>query len=182
MAPKDESELRDMLYTAVQHTEGPVALRYPRGNGLGVPLKEGFEEIPIGKAEVLRTGHQVAILAIGDMVMPSLAAAEALAAQQIAAEVVNMRFVKPLDEVLLEDIAARFKKVVTVENNTTVGGFGSAVSEYIARSGHTGIEVRHHGLPDRFVDHGSPAELARELGLDAAGITRVVLEFLAGAD
>ena len=178
MAPKDESELRDMLYTAVKHTGGPVAIRYPRGNGLGVPLKPDFALLPVGKGEILRTGKDVAILAIGDMVAPSLQAATALAHEGIECEVVNMRFVKPLDGALLEDILARFKTIITVENNSVLGGFGGAVSEFVAAAGHAGTRLTTHGIPDRFVDHGSPAELADELGLDGPGIAAVVRSVL----
>ncbi len=178
MAPKDESELRDMLYTAVKHSGGPIAIRYPRGNGLGVPLNPDFTLLPVGKGETLRSGTDVAILAIGDMVAPSLQAAMALAHEGIECEVVNMRFVKPLDEDLLRDVLDRFKAIVTVENNAILGGFGGAVSEFIAATGHAGTRVTMHGIPDRFVDHGSPAELADELGLDGPGIATVVRSVL----
>jgi len=124
MSPKDESELRDMLYTAVTYQDGPVAVRYPRGEGLGVPLKESFDPLPIGKGETLRRGHDVALLAIGEMVHEALLAAEGLQKQGISAEVVNMRFVKPLDTELLNDLFARFRRVVTIENNARAGGFG----------------------------------------------------------
>jgi 1-deoxy-D-xylulose-5-phosphate synthase len=178
MAPKDESELRDMLYTAVQHKEGPVALRYPRGNGLGVPLKAGFEALPIGKAETVRQGKDIAILAIGDMVAPSLQAATALSHEGIECEVVNMRFVKPLDTQVVSEIAKRFTHVLTVENNSIVGGFGGAVSECVSAAAHPGCRVTMHGIPDHFVDHGSPAELADELRLDGPGIAAVVRSIL----
>jgi 1-deoxy-D-xylulose-5-phosphate synthase len=174
MAPKDESELRDMLYTAVRTSGGPIALRYPRGNGLGVPLKDGFDLLPIGAAETVRTGTDVALLAIGEMVAPALAAAATLAAEGIQCEVVNMRFVKPIDAALLDDVAARFTQVVTLENNSVIGGFGSAVCEYYAGREKTDVRVTVHGIPDRFVDHGSPAELAAEVGLDAPGIAALV--------
>ena len=178
MAPKDESELRDMLYTAVMHRGGPVALRYPRGNGLGVPLKTGFDALPIGKGETLRSGRDIAILAIGDMVAPSLQAAAALAHEGIECEVVNMRFVKPLDTELLGDILGRFRYLVTVENNSIVGGFGGAVSEFVASAGTRDARVTMHGIPDHFVDHGSPAELADELGLDGPGIATAIRRIL----
>lgn len=174
MAPKDESELRDMLYTAVEHHHGPIALRYPRGNGFGVPMKPQFEKIEIGKAERVRPGRDAAILAIGDMVNPALRAAEDLAREGIDCEVVNMRFVKPLDTALLDEIAGRFAHVFTVENNSVIGGFGSAVAEYIAVRHPHGPSMHRHGIPDRFVDHGTPAELAADLGLDAAGIASFV--------
>jgi 1-deoxy-D-xylulose-5-phosphate synthase len=128
MAPKDESELRDMLYTAAAYGKGPVALRYPRGNALGVELKPGFDFIEIGKAERLTEGKDVAILAIGSMVDYSLKAAEKLSLEGINCEVINMRFAKPLDTDLLDDIAERHSRIITVEENSLPGGFGSAVA------------------------------------------------------
>jgi 1-deoxy-D-xylulose-5-phosphate synthase len=181
MAPKDESELRDMLYTAVMTTGGPVALRYPRGNGLGVPLKEGFDLIPIGKAETMRSGSDVALLAIGEMVDPAMKAAGVLESRGVSCEVVNMRFAKPLDQELLAGIVARFTEVVTIENNVLLGGFGSAVAEHFAATGVTGVRLKSHGIADRFVDHGSPSDLAAELRLDPKGIAEVVMEFLRGS-
>jgi 1-deoxy-D-xylulose-5-phosphate synthase len=178
MAPKDESELRDMLYTAVTYQDGPVAVRYPRGEGLGVPLKESFDTLPIGKGETLRRGEHVALLAIGDMVQQSLSAAERLQTEGIEAEVVNMRFVKPLDAELLDSVFKRFRHVVTIENNSRIGGLGGAVSEYRAERNLPDVRLLVHGLPDRFVDHGSPAQLLKEVRLDADGIAGIVLEFL----
>jgi 1-deoxy-D-xylulose-5-phosphate synthase len=174
MAPKDESELRNMLYTAVSACEGPVALRYPRGNGLGVPLKEGFDLVPVGKGETLRSGKDVAVLALGEMVNPSMKAAEILEAEGITCEVLNMRFVKPIDEELLLSVASRFTVVVTVEDNTAIGGFGSAVNEFFSAKGITSVRTLNHGIPDRFVDHGSPAELHAELQFDPRGIAAVI--------
>jgi 1-deoxy-D-xylulose-5-phosphate synthase len=127
MAPKDEAELRDMLYTAVNYKEGPVALRYPRGSALGVELKDGFDMIEIGKAEKLREGDDVALLAVGSMVEYALKAAEKLAADGIVCEVINMRFIKPLDGAMLNYVAGKHPKIVTLEENTLIGGFGSAV-------------------------------------------------------
>jgi 1-deoxy-D-xylulose-5-phosphate synthase len=178
MAPKDESELRDMLYTAVTACDGPVALRYPRGNGLGVPLKAGFDAVPLGKAETLRAGKHVALLAIGAMVDVAMQAAAILEDERIQCEVVNMRFVKPLDGELLADVAGRFKGVVTLEDNMRTGGFGSAVAEHYAQTGVTDLRLRMHGLPDRFIEHGTPAELSRDLRLDPEGTAAVVRSFL----
>jgi 1-deoxy-D-xylulose-5-phosphate synthase len=178
MAPKDESELRDMLYTAVQYDAGPIALRYPRGNGVGVPLKPGFDLIPVGKGEILRSGHTVALLAIGSMVYIALKAAEQLEKEGITCEVVNMRFVKPLDTMLLDGIASRFHTIVTLEDNVITGGFGSAVAEYFAAGRFANVRLRVHGVPDRFIDHGSPAELQRDLLLDPPGVATVVREFV----
>jgi 1-deoxy-D-xylulose-5-phosphate synthase len=181
MAPKDESELRDMLFTAVQHEGGPIALRYPRGNGVGVPIKEGFDLIPFGKGETLCTGNDVALLAIGTMTYVALKAAEQLSREGIAAEVVNMRFVKPLDCDLLRGVALRIPRLVTLEDNVVIGGFGSAVTEFLASDGITGVRLLSLGLPDRFIDHGTPQELHAELGLDPPGVARSVAAFLAGA-
>jgi 1-deoxy-D-xylulose-5-phosphate synthase len=177
MAPKDESELRDMLFTAVEYKDGPIALRYPRGTGLGVPLKSGFDLIPIGKAETVRAGNDVAILAIGEMVDPSFKAAELLEAMGIRAEVVNMRFVKPIDVDMVRSLANRFSRIVAVEDNVRIGGFGSAVAEVLAAEQLTGPRLLIHGIPDIFVDHGAPAELHAALQLDPRGIASVVAEF-----
>ncbi|MBP1646954.1 MAG: 1-deoxy-D-xylulose-5-phosphate synthase [Bacteroidetes bacterium] len=177
MSPKNEAELRDMLYTAVQYKEGPVALRYPRGNGFGISMREGFQQLPIGKAETLRHGTDAALLAVGAMVDPAMRAAGLLDARGITCEVVNMRFVKPLDLELLESVAARFSSVVTIEDNVVTGGFGSAVAEcYAARQ--SPVRVKRHGIPDQFIAHGSPEELQAELCLTPAGIASVVQEFL----
>ena len=178
MAPKDESELRDMLYTATVHGRGPIALRYPRGSGVGVPLKEGFDELEIGKGEVVRTGQDVAILAIGNMVCESLKASELLEKRGISTEVVNMRFVKPLDEHLVEEIGKHFRKLVTIEDHMIHGGFGSAVLECLCIKGISGIEVKLHGAPDEFIEHGTPNELQKMLKLDPEGIASVVEEFV----
>ena len=178
MAPKDENELRDMLYTAIEYEGGPIALRYPRGNAIGVPSKPGFETVPIGKGEIVRPGHDVAILAIGNMVYPSTKAAEELAKEEISAEVVNMRFVKPLDEALIGNILSRFKCIVTVEDAAVHGSFGSAVLECIAEKQHSGVRVKVHGVPDEFIEQGTPQELHKILKLDAPGIAQVVKQFL----
>ncbi len=178
MAPKDENELRDMLYTATMYSDGPVAIRYPRGAGLGIPLKEGFDELEIGKAEVLRSGNTIALLAIGNMVQNAMKAAEIAAAEGIEAEVINMRFVKPMDERLLDSISSRFGYVMTIEENTVRGGFGAGVLEYFAQKGYTGTHVHVHGIPDEFIQHGTPAELRTEIRLDPPGIVSVIREFL----
>lgn len=179
MAPKDENELRDMLYTAVMCEKGPIALRYPRGAGLGIPLKNTFDMVPIGRAETVRTGHDVALLAIGSMVTNALKAAELLEKAEISAEVVNMRFVKPIDGELLDHIAGRFTHVVSLEDNVVTGGMGSAIAEHYASKDLAALRLKIHGIPDRFIDHGTPAELQKELSLDPTGIAQVVKEFLA---
>jgi 1-deoxy-D-xylulose-5-phosphate synthase len=178
MAPKDENELRDMLYTATVYTKGPIALRYPRGTGLGLPLKSRFDELPIGKGEIVRSGHDVAILAVGNMVYPALKAAELLTRDEVSVEVVNIRFVKPLDEKLLDDIASRFTGVLTVEDNVVDGGFGTGVLEYFAKKEFDHLKVFVHGIPNEFIEHGLLSELHAMLRLDSAGIASVVREHL----
>lgn len=169
MSPKDEAELRDMLYTAVNYAKGPIAIRYPRGSALGVEVKEGFAQLDIGKAETLQTGKDVALLAVGNMVEYSKTVAEKLAAEGLSAEVVNMRFVKPLDSDLLDSVASRFTKIVTLEESTIVGGFGSAVLEYFAEKNYKN-DILRIALPDNFVDHGTQEELHKIIGIDPDGI------------
>ena len=176
MAPKDESELRDMLYTAVEHCVGPVAVRYPRGTALGVPLKEGFKRIEIGESEKLIEGEDVALLALGSMVDYSLQTAELLKEEGISAEVVNMRFAKPIDEKMLDEIAGKFNKVVTLEENSLPGGFGSGVLEYFGEKNYKN-DILRIGIPDKFVDHGTQSELHHLLGIDPEGIKEKVKVF-----
>ena len=164
MAPSDAAECRNMLYTGTT-LSGPSAVRYPRGAALGETAKE-MTAIPVGKAEVRRSGKRVAILAFGAMLKPALEAAEAL-----DATVVNMRFVKPLDIALLEDIAGKHELLVTVEEHQILGGGGSAVCEALAG---TNKRLLLLGLPDRFIDHGDPGRLLASVGLDADGIRKAV--------
>jgi len=222
MVPKDEQELRDMLFTATAErvegrgqrvkgkgsesgdneisspstlyplpytlspkADGPIAIRYPRGTGVGVPLAdEGFRSIPIGQGEMMRDGTDVAIIAVGPLVYEALKAAEDLQVEGISVAVANARFVKPLDTALLDGIAARFKHIVTIEENAIAGGFGSAVAEYL------GLQQRLHpssfiphpsiiGLPDQFIEHGAPAGLLADCGLTREGIRERVRELVA---
>lgn len=177
MAPKDEAELRNMVYTAINYKEGPVAIRYPRGSAIGVELKESLEEIPIGKSERILNGSDVALLAVGNMVEYAKNAAKILGEDGIIAEVINMRFVKPLDGECLDEIAHRFEKIVTIEENTLVGGFGAGVLEYFSEKGYKS-EVLRIGLPDNFVDHGTQEELHAILGIDTKGITEKTKMFV----
>jgi 1-deoxy-D-xylulose-5-phosphate synthase len=176
MAPKDESELRNMLYTAVEHYKGPVAIRYPRGSALGVPLKNGFDKIELGKSERLSNGKDVAMLAVGSMVNYAKQASEILKENNLSCEIVNMRFVKPLDADMIDDIASRHSKIVTLEENNLPGGFGSAVVEYLYEN-NLKNDVLRIGLPDKFVDHGTQAELHKILGIDPDGIAKQIKEF-----
>jgi 1-deoxy-D-xylulose-5-phosphate synthase len=177
MAPKNEDELRDMLYTAVEYKDGPIALRFPRANGIGIELKSNFIKLDIGKAEVIRPGKDIAILAVGNMVYPSLKAAELLISEGINAEVVNMRFVKPLDHKLLEDVCKRFTHILTVEDHVMKGGFGSAVLEEISEMKYRDTLIHIHGISDEFIEHGTIAQLHSMLKLDAPGIASVAKDF-----
>jgi 1-deoxy-D-xylulose-5-phosphate synthase len=180
MAPKDEQELRNMLYSAVHgidYKQGPVSLRYPRGNSIGVEIGQ-MRMIPFGKSETFRKGRDVAIIAIGNMVHTSLKAAELLREEGIDAEVVNARFVKPLDTVMLDDICSRFDKIITVEDGQIQGGFGSAVLEYVGTTHNRNVDVCMHGIPDTYIEHGTQDELWSELGLNAEGIAKVVKEYI----
>jgi len=173
-APKDENELQHLLYTAVKSGR-PMAIRYPRSPGVGVELDTKLHEIPIGKWEIVRYGKDVAILAIGTMVAPALEAAQELASNKIEATVVNARFAKPLDSELIIDLASRVKRVVTVEENTLSGGFGSSVVKFLQESEIHDIKIKIIGIPDEFVEQGTQAILRAKYHLDAKGITQQVL-------
>ncbi len=169
MAPKDENELQHMLLTAIE-CGTPAALRYPRGNGIGVPLDQAFRALPLGKAEVLRSGRDGAILAIGSTVYPACEAAETLATSGIDLSVVNARFVKPLDRELILALGRSAGRLFTVEENYLMGGFGSAVLELLEDEGVEGVRVTRIGYPDHFIEQGEQAELRRIYGLDSEGI------------
>ena len=178
MAPKDENELRHMLATAVNFN-GPIALRYPRGSGLGVEITEPLHTLPIGKAEEIKKGSDVCLWAIGSMVDEAVKAAEALAEKGISAGVVNMRFVKPLDTELLVKTALQCKNIVTLEEGTVEGGAGSAVLEELNDNGLVGkVKVLNLGIPDKYIPHGDKKLLLRDIGLDPDSIVKRIAEFL----
>ena len=178
MAPKDENELRHMLATAVNFN-GPIALRYPRGSGLGVDITEPLHTLPIGKAEEIKTGSDVCLWAVGSMVDEAVKAAEALAELGISAGVVNMRFVKPLDTELLVKTALQCKNIVTLEEGTVEGGAGSAVLEELNDNGLVGkVKVLNLGIPDKYIPHGDKKLLLRDIGLDHDSIVKRIAEFL----
>jgi 1-deoxy-D-xylulose-5-phosphate synthase len=178
MAPKDENELRRILATAIQYEDGPVAFRYPRGSGYGVPLDKRIKPLEIGKGEILRQGSDCVILAIGSTVYPALKAANLLEAGGIGTTVVNSRFVTPLDEELIDDLATRHRVLMTVEENVVSGGFGSAVLEFLHTRGRSLPRVHCLGIPGRFVEHGPQAILRRKYHLDAEGIAQEVKSVL----
>jgi len=174
MAPKDEAELQRMVVTGINYTDGPIAMRYPRGNGYGVPLmEEGWEEIPIGKGEILRSGDDVLMVAYGSMVHTATQAAEMLSEHGIEATVVNARFVKPLDTELIVPLAKRIGRVVTLEEGCIMGGFGSAVTEALMEHDVV-VPVKRLGVPDQLVDHAKPDEAKAELGLTGSKIAERV--------
>ena len=177
MAPKDENELQHMLKTAIQCGR-PVSLRYPRGNGWRGFLDDEIKDLPIGKAEVLREGRDLAILAIGSTVQAAIEAASQLHQRGIESTVVNARFIKPLDADLLGSLAAGIKRVITVEENALQGGFGSAVLELFEERGITGVQIKRLGIPDNFVEHGPQNYLRHKYGIDAEGILRAAEDFL----
>jgi 1-deoxy-D-xylulose-5-phosphate synthase len=171
MAPANEAECRKMLSTAFR-LDTPAAVRYPRGCGTGVRLDDDLQTLPVGKGELLRAGRGVALLAFGSMVAPALAAGEIL-----DASVANMRFVKPLDIDLIEQLAGMHRLLVSLEENSLIGGAGSEIARFMAERG-LATPLLLLGLPDRFIDHGEQEELLAELGLDAKGIARAVQERL----
>ena len=186
MQPKNGEELRDMLWTAAKwEGTGPIAVRYPRStipeDAFPDPSTPGSPEprvIEIGKAEQLRAGGDVALIALGTMVAPALAAAELLAAQGISATVVNARFASPLDEKMIAGLAESTGRLITIEENVIAGGFGSAVSEFLDRRGLSGTPQLRLGVPNEFVLHGKRDELLRQCGLDAAGIASRAFDWI----
>ena len=168
MAPKDENELRHMIYTALKQP-GPVAIRYPRGNGLGVTMDEDYLTLPMGQSELLKEGKDLYILALGSMVSPSMEASQLLEEEGLSVGVINCRFVKPLDEKLAE-YAEATGRVLIVEENIRQGGFGGAVLEMFSDLDVRDIRIKRLGLPDRFVEHGPTAILREKYGLDKSGI------------
>ena len=176
MAPRDEAELVRMIYTAYHYEEGPIAFRFPRGRGFGVPLPEHPEPLEIGRWEVLREGGEVAILAVGPFVATALQVAEQLERPNLA--VVDARFIKPLDEELLRQLLRQgLRALITMEENVLAGGFGSAVLEFLAQEG-VALPVLRFGLPDAFVPHGDRALLLQDLGLVPEAMTQRIRAFL----
>ncbi len=171
-APANEAELRDMMYTALL-SGVPFAIRYPRGRGTGADWSGAFRRLETGRGETLRKGEDTVVLAIGTVVNDALQAAARAEKEGISTEVVNMRFAKPLDTALLHDVGKRFRRIVTVEDGTVEGGMGSAVAEFISSHGY-GSEVIRLGIPDKFIHHGTIAELKRLCGYDTEGILTAI--------
>jgi 1-deoxy-D-xylulose-5-phosphate synthase len=175
MAPKDENELRHMLYTALT-VAGPAALRYPRGNGVGIPIDPEFKKLEIGKGEILREGGDIGILALGSMVYPCLEAATRLEAMGISATVINARFMKPLDADLICCLGAERQFLVTAEEGTEAGGFGAQVAALL-HDRRVAASILRIAVPDRIVPHGATDLLRAKYGLDVDGIVSRIKAF-----
>lgn len=173
MMPKDENEGQHMVKTAIEYNDGPIALRYPRGNGLGVPMDSSLKTLPIGSWEVLQRGTDAVILTFGTTIPMALHAAEELRAGGINAEVVNARFIKPMDTEMLHSIFGRKVPVITLEEAVLQGGFGSGVLEFAEENEYTGAIVHRLGIPDQFIEHGDVAELMDEIHLNSDEVVRV---------
>lgn len=167
MMPKDENEGQHMVNTAINYDDGPIALRFPRGNGLGVPMDKELKTIPIGTWEILREGRDAAILTFGTTISMAMQAAEQLEKLGITVRVVNARFIKPLDEKMLTDMLEENIPFITIEEAVLQGGFGSFVLEYAHEQGYHQAKIERMGIPDKFIEHGSVKELLQEIGLTA---------------
>lgn len=175
-APKDEHELRDLMYTAQIEATGPFVIRYPRGQGCRTDWRNDMQRVPIGKGEKLQAGNDIAVLSIGPL---AITAQEALRAHpDLSVALYNMRFIKPLDETILHEIGQSFQKVITLENGSISGGFGSAVLEFFQDHGYTNIHVKRLGIPDHFIEHGSVNQLHHLCGIDAEGLIQTINHLL----
>jgi len=173
LAPRDEAELRDMMYTASRYEAGPVVIRYPRGQGEGVEMRQFFREIPIGKGEKLKKGDDAVILAVGPLVNQCVKAAKILEKEDISLSVIDMKFVKPLDEEIIVEVNRNFNTIITVEENAVNSGFGSAVADFVS-SFEEPPRVIKLGIPDKFIGHGPRVTLLENIGLNAKGIASTV--------
>ena len=178
MAPKDENEFRHMIKTAVEYNDGPIAVRYPRGEAFGMALDADLNILPIGRSELLREGRTVAILALGATVRPSLEAAEILTRRGLNPSVINARFAKPLDGEMMEKVGREYRFLITVEENVLSGGFGSAIAEHLSDYGVTGVKVKRIGLPDSFIEHGPQSILREKYGLSPERIAETIEDFV----
>jgi len=174
-APMNEEELRNLMYTGSLHG-GPFSIRYPRGNGVMPNWKTPFQRIPVGQGRCIKTGEEVAILTLGHIGNYAVEACESLEKEGLNPAHYDMRFVKPLDENLLHEIFTNFKKVITVEDGCLMGGFGSAVLEWMVDQGYQ-AQVKRLGIPDGIIEHGEQLELHRDCGFDPEGIANAVKAF-----
>ncbi|MBC8080805.1 MAG: 1-deoxy-D-xylulose-5-phosphate synthase, partial [Gorillibacterium sp.] len=178
MMPRNENELRRMMLTALQYDGGPIAYRYPRVNGTGVKLETEIQPIPIGTWEIVREGERIAVLAVGPMVELAEDAADLLRPQGIQIKIINARFIKPLDNAMLDQLAKAHFQIITVEEGARMGGFGSAVLEYYADMEVYNMQVKSIAVPDYYVEHGSIKEQRKEVGLTAENLAVEIQKFL----
>ncbi len=177
-APMNEEELRNLMYTAqLDEVEGAFSIRYPRGTGVMVDWKTPFKKLEIGKGRKLKDGKDVAILSLGHPGNFAAKAIEQLEKQDITVAHYDLRFAKPLDEAMLHEVFARYKKIITIEDGTIVGGVGSAILEFMSDNGYQ-AQVKRLGIPDKFIEHGEPKELYEECGFSVEQIRDEVLEIL----
>jgi len=177
-APRNEIELRDLMYTAQEFKSGPFVIRYPRGKGYIVDWKQPMKKVKIGKGELLKAGKELAVITIGTMAYSAARAIEAVEREnEVSIAHYDMRFLKPLDTELLHEVASNFKYIVTIEDGVINGGFGSAVLEFMADNNYK-LNVKRLGIKDTFVEHGTPEQLYNMLGLDAEGIAKSLLEYI----
>ncbi|MEH7253539.1 1-deoxy-D-xylulose-5-phosphate synthase [Neobacillus niacini] len=172
MMPKDENEGQHMVYTAVHYDDGPIAMRYPRGNGLGVPMDKTYKSIPIGTWEVLKEGEDAAILTFGTTIPMALEAAEILEKQGIAVGVVNARFIKPMDEKMLNQLFSKNIPILTIEEAVLQGGFGSSILEFAHDHGFYQQAIDRMGIPDKFIEHGDVNSLLEEIGMTTSEVVK----------
>jgi 1-deoxy-D-xylulose-5-phosphate synthase len=165
MMPKDENEGQHMVNTALNYDEGPIAMRFPRGNGIGVPLDAELHKIPIGTWEIIRDGEDAAILTFGTTIPMAMEAAAILEKQGISVKVINARFIKPLDEKMLTTLFAKNIPLLTIEEAVLHGGFGSSVLEFAHDNGYYSTVIDRIGIPDKFIEHGDVGSLLEEIGL-----------------
>ncbi|KIL44351.1 1-deoxy-D-xylulose-5-phosphate synthase [Jeotgalibacillus soli] len=174
MMPKDENEGQHMVKTAIDYNDGPIAMRFPRGNGLGVEMDQELKNIPIGSWEIIREGTDVAILTFGTTIPMALKAAELLAGKGISVRVVNARFIKPLDEAMLMDLFTSEIPILTIEEAVLQGGFGSAVLEFAHDQSMSHIQIERMGIPDQFIEHGSVDQLLEEINLTSERAVEII--------
>ena len=172
-SPMNEQELRDMMYTASDYNDGAWAIRYPRGRSTGMEVREEFEKTDIGKGRILKEGDDVAILSFGPIGNYVVEAGRVLAEENIKIGHFDMRYAKPLDTGMIDHVLERYSRIITIEDGTKLGGFGSAVAEYIAEKG-AGVPVKIMGVPDVIVEHGTQRELHDELGIGPDGIVEIL--------
>jgi 1-deoxy-D-xylulose-5-phosphate synthase len=177
-APRNETELRNLMFTAQQPNMGPFVIRYPRGKGTLVDWLQPMKALPVGKGECLKEGNDLAILTLGTMAVPARTAIEKVEKElNVTIAHYDLRFLKPLDEVMLIEIATKFKHIITIEDGVLSGGFGSAVLEFMSDNNYQ-INIKRLGIPDTFVEHGTPEKLYNMLGLDSEGISKSIHEYI----